>query len=215
MDLTAWLARCPVVAVLRGVRPQEVDAIGAALDTAGVVIIEVPMNSPDPLASIQRLDARFGARLLIGAGTVMQPAQVDQIARAGGKLIVTPHADASIVRAARAAGMLTIPGFFTPTEAFSMLDAGAHAIKLFPAEALSPRVVTGLRAVLPAGALVVPVGGIDARNLSGWLAAGAAGVGIGSGLYRPGDGAAAVAERAAAVVAAVAAVATGRSAAPR
>ena len=210
MDLTAWLARCPVVAILRGIRPEEVDAIGDALEAAGVAIVEVPMNSPQPLDSIQRLHTRFGARLLIGAGTVMRAAQVEQIARAGGKVIVSPHADPSIVRAACGAGVFAIPGFFTPTEAFAMLDAGAHALKMFPVEAASPRVLTALRAVLPAEALVVAVGGIDARNMGAWLAGGAAGVGVGSAIYRPRDSASAVAERA---VALVAEVANGRSAA--
>jgi len=193
MELTAWFGRCPIVAVLRGVRPDESEAIVGALDASGIVIAEVPMNSPDPIGSIRRLHARFGDRMLIGAGTVMRTAQVDEIARAGGRLIVTPHADPAIVRAARDAGLFTIPGFFTATEAFALLDAGAHALKLFPAEAASPRVLKALRAVLPANAQVVPVGGIDALNLGAWFAAGASAVGTGSSLYRPGDDAATVA----------------------
>lgn len=205
MELTSWFGRCPIVAVLRGVRPDESEAIVGALEASGIVVAEVPMNSPDPLASIRRLHARFGERMLIGAGTVMRTAQVDEIARAGGRLIVTPHADAAIVRAAREAGLYTIPGFFTPAEAFAMLEAGAHALKMFPAEAASPRVLKALRAVLPASAHVVPVGGIDALNLGPWLAAGASAVGVGSSLYRPGDDAATVAGRAGSLVAAVAA----------
>jgi 2-dehydro-3-deoxyphosphogalactonate aldolase len=205
MELTSWFGRCPVVAVLRGVRPDESEAIVGALEASGIVVAEVPMNSPDPLGSIRRLHARYGERMLIGAGTVMRPAQVDEIARAGGRLIVTPHADPTIVRAAREAGLFTIPGFFTPAEAFAMLDAGAHALKMFPAEAASPRVLKALRAVLPATAHVVPVGGIDALNLGPWLAAGASAVGIGSSLYRPGDDAATVGGRAGTLVAAVAA----------
>jgi 2-dehydro-3-deoxyphosphogalactonate aldolase len=211
MELTAWFARCPIVAVLRGVQPDESEAIVGALDASGIVIAEVPMNSPGPLASIRRLHARFGERMLIGAGTVMRTAQVDEIARAGGRLIVTPHADPAIVRAARDAGLFTIPGFFTPAEAFAMLDAGAHALKLFPAEAASPRVLKALRAVLPANAHVVPVGGIDASSLGPWLAAGASAVGAGSSLYRPGDDAATVGSRARALVAAAGAA---RSLAP-
>jgi 2-dehydro-3-deoxyphosphogalactonate aldolase len=205
MELTSWFGRCPVVAVLRGVRPDESEAIVGALEASGIVVAEVPMNSPDPLGSIRRLHARYGERMLIGAGTVMRPAQVDEIARAGGRLIVTPHADPTIVRAAREAGLFTIPGFFTPAEAFAMLDAGAHALKMFPAEAASPRVLKALRAVLPATAHVVPVGGIDALNLGPWLAAGASAVGVGSSLYRPGDDAATVGGRAGTLVAAVAA----------
>ena len=212
MELTSWFGRCPIVAVLRGLRPDESEAIVGALDASGIVIAEVPMNSPDPLDSIRRLHARFGDRMLIGAGTVMRAAQVDEIARAGGRLIVSPHADSAIVRAAREAGLYAIPGFFTPTEAFAMLAAGAHALKMFPAEAASPRVLKALRAVLPADAPVVAVGGIDALNLGPWFAAGASAVGTGSSLYRPGDDAATVAVSAVSLVAAVtAARAGGRS----
>jgi 2-dehydro-3-deoxyphosphogalactonate aldolase len=202
MELTAWFDRCPIVSVLRGIRPDEAEPVVAALEAAGIVIAEVPMNSPDPLESIRRLHARFGARMLIGAGTVMRVDQVSAIARAGGALIVTPHADPAIVRAAVAAGLIAIPGFVTPAEAFSLLDAGAHALKMFPAEAASPRVLTALRAVLPAGAQVVPVGGIDAGTLAPWFAAGASAVGVGSSLYRPGDDPAAVANRAISLVSA-------------
>lgn len=205
MELTSWFGRCPIVAVLRGVRPDESEAIVGALETSGIVIAEVPMNSPDPLGSIRRLHARFGERMLIGAGTVMRSAQVNEIARAGGRLIVTPHADPTITRAAREAGLYAIPGFFTPAEAFAMLDAGAHALKMFPAEAASPRVLKALRAVLPASAHVVPVGGINALSLGPWLAAGASAVGVGASLYRPGNDAATVAGRAGSLVAAVAA----------
>ena len=166
MELTAWLARCPLIAILRGVKPDEVVAIGAALERQGIAIVEVPLNSPQPMESIARLARAFGDRLLIGAGTVMTPAQVAEIAAAGGKLIVTPHADAAIVRAAKQHGLLAVPGFFTPAEAFAMLAAGADALKLFPAEAASPAVLRALRAVLPAGTAVLPVGGIDASNMA-------------------------------------------------
>lgn len=196
MALTSYLARCPLVAILRGVQPHEVAAIAAALDTAGVAIVEVPLNSPDPLASIAVLARDFGARLLIGAGTVMTEAQVADIARAGGRLIVTPHADPAITRAAKAHGLMAIPGFFTPAEAFAMLAAGADALKLFPAEAASPAVLRALRAVLPVGTAVLPVGGIDAGNIPAWRAAGAAGFGIGSAIYKPGDSAETVAVKA-------------------
>jgi 2-dehydro-3-deoxyphosphogalactonate aldolase len=201
MDLTPYLARCPLVAILRGVKPDECEAIADALDAAGFSIVEVPLNSPDPLASIARLSARFGDRLLIGAGTVMTEAQVADIAAAGGRLIVTPHAAAPVVAAAKARGLIAIPGFFTPTEAFAMLTLGADALKLFPAEAASPAVLRGIRAVLPAGTRVLPVGGIDATNMAPWRDAGAAGFGIGSAIYKPGDTPDITARKAAALLA--------------
>ena len=187
MELREWLGRCPLVAILRGIRPEEAEAVCEALEAAGLAIVEVPLNSPEPMDSIARLAARFGDRLLIGAGTVMTAAQVADVARAGGRLIVTPHADADVVRAARAHGMLAAPGFFTPAEAFAMLSAGADALKLFPAEAASPAVLRAIRAVLPPDTLVLPVGGIGPENMEPWFAAGAAGFGIGSSIYKPGD----------------------------
>jgi 2-dehydro-3-deoxyphosphogalactonate aldolase len=202
VELTPWLTRCPLVAILRGVRPEEAVAIGAALERQGVVIVEVPLNSPRPMESIALLAREFGERLLIGAGTVLTTAQVAEIAAAGGKLIVTPHADATIVRAAKQHGLLSVPGFFTPSEAFAMLAAGADALKLFPSEAASPAVLRALRAVLPAGTAVLPVGGIDASNIAAWRAAGAAGFGIGSEIYRPGDSPETVGAKAHALVAA-------------
>ena len=203
MELTLrdWLARCPLVAILRGVRPEEAEAVTAALEAHGISIVEVPLNSPDPIASIRLLAARFGERLLIGAGTVMTGAAVAEVAAAGGRLIVTPHASGEVVGAARRLGLLACPGFSTPTEAFAMLAAGADGIKLFPAEASSPAVLRALRAVLPAGTLVLPVGGIEAGNMQTWLEAGASGFGIGSAIYRQGDSAARVGEKAAALVA--------------
>jgi 2-dehydro-3-deoxyphosphogalactonate aldolase len=202
MELTPWLTRCPLVAILRGVKPQEAVAIGAALERQGVVIVEVPLNSPRPMESIALLAREFGERLLIGAGTVMTPDQVAEIATAGGRLIVTPHADAAIVRAAKQHGLLSVPGFFTPSEAFAMLAAGADALKLFPSEAASPAVLRALRAVLPAGTAVLPVGGIDPSNIAAWRAAGAAGFGIGSAIYKPGDSPETVGAKAHALVAA-------------
>jgi 2-dehydro-3-deoxyphosphogalactonate aldolase len=201
VSLTPYLASCPLVAILRGVHPHEAAAIAAALETAGIAIVEVPLNSPDPLTSIATLARDFGTRLLIGAGTVMTEAQVTDIAHAGGRLIVTPHADPAITRAAKAHGLLAIPGFFTPAEAFTMLAAGADALKLFPAEAASPAVLRALRAVLPADTAVLPVGGIDASNIPAWRAAGAAGFGIGSAIYRPGDTPATVTTKARALLA--------------
>lgn len=196
MGLKGWLERCPLIAILRGVQPHEAEAIAAALEESGIAIVEVPLNSPQPLDSIARLARGYGERLLIGAGTVMKPAQVAEIASAGGRLIVTPHADAAVTCAAKQHGMLAVPGFFTPTEAFAMLAAGADAIKLFPSEAASPAVLRAMRAVLPPGTMVLPVGGVDAGNMAGWRAAGAAGFGIGSAIYKPGDTPAVVADKA-------------------
>lgn len=201
--LSPWLAQSPLVAILRGVRPEEVEAIGAALVEAGIRIIEVPLNSPGPEASIARLAASFGDRALIGAGTVTDPLRVDAIAAAGGRLIVMPHADAAVVRAAKDFGLLAVPGFATPTEAFAMLAAGADALKLFPSEAFGPAVLKAMLAVLPKGTMVLPVGGVEAANIPAWRAAGAAGFGIGGALFRPGDDAAAVAAKARALVAAL------------
>ena len=186
-DLGAYLARCDLVAILRGIRPGEAGGVTAALEEAGVAIVEVPLNSPDPMISIAALSREFGARLLIGAGTVMTADQVGEIAAAGGRLIVTPHADAAVVRAAKRRGLIAVPGFFTAAEAFAMLDAGADALKLFPAEGASPAMLRAIRAVLPSDTIVLPVGGIDVSNMHTWRAAGAAGCGIGSAIFRPGD----------------------------
>lgn len=196
MTIQEWLKRCPLVAILRGIRPEEAEAIGDALLEAGIAILEVPLNSPEPMESIRRLAARCGDRALVGAGTVMTEAQVHQVADAGGRLLVTPHAAPALVRAAKARGMLALPGFFTPAEAFALLEAGADGLKLFPAEAASPAVVKALLAVLPPGTPLLPVGGMAAETLGPWRAAGAAGFGIGSALYKPGDTAATVAAKA-------------------
>jgi 2-dehydro-3-deoxyphosphogalactonate aldolase len=204
-DLKTWLAQGPLVAVLRGITPDEVESVGDALVAAGIVIVEVPLNSPKPFESIARLARRIGPHALVGAGTVMRAAQVIQIADAGGRLMVSPHADPTVVRAAKAAGLLAIPGFFTATEAFAMLDAGADGLKLFPAEAASPATLKALRAVLPPATLVLPVGSIQADTLAPWLNAGANGFGIGSSLYKPGDTAATVTAKALPLVQALAA----------
>jgi len=203
MELRDWLRRCPLIAILRGIRPDAAELVGAALEAAGIAIVEVPLNSPEPLDSIARLARRFGDRLLVGAGTVLRPEQVRDIAAAGGRLIVTPHADPTIVRAAKQCGLLAVPGFFTPAEAFALLAAGADALKLFPAEAASPAVLKSLLAVLPPGTAVLPVGGIGADSMAPWIAAGAAGFGIGSSLYQPGDDAATVGDKARRLVAAL------------
>ncbi|MCL4766734.1 MAG: 2-dehydro-3-deoxy-6-phosphogalactonate aldolase [Hyphomicrobiaceae bacterium] len=185
MDLDRALAECPLAAILRGITPAECDAVGAALVEAGFRILEVPLNSPDPLESIRILADRFGAGALIGAGTVLTPADVDRVSDAGGRLIVMPHSDPAVIAAAKARSLACLPGVATPTEAFSALAAGADALKLFPAEAMPPPVVKAWRAVLPASVRLVPVGGIGAHNLAAYLAAGAAGFGIGSALYKP------------------------------
>ena len=186
-DLSDWLARCPLIAILRGVTPAEVVEIGEALDAAGIAIVEVPMNSPEPVESIRRLVQKFGTRMLIGAGTVTSVAEVEEIDAFGGRLIVMPHSDVTVIRAAKEHGLIACPGVLTPTDAFAALHAGADAIKLFPAEASSPAILKAMRAVLPPGTQVLPVGGIDATNMRPWLDAGAAGFGLGSSIYRPGD----------------------------
>jgi 2-dehydro-3-deoxyphosphogalactonate aldolase len=197
-------AQCPLVAILRGIPPDEAEPVGEALVDAGFVLIEVPLNSPRPLESIERLAARFGERATIGAGTVTTPAEVAAVQDAGGTLIVSPHVDERVIAATVAAGMVSLPGFFTPTEAFAALRAGAHALKLFPAEAASPAVLKALRAALPANMPVLPVGGIAVEWIAPWLAAGAAGFGLGSALYRPGFSPAEVRESASRFVAALA-----------
>ena len=180
------LSECPLVAILRGITPDDAEPVGEALVGAGFAVIEVPLNSPRPLESIARLAACFGERATIGAGTVTTGAEVADVQGAGGTLIVSPHVDEQVIAATAAAGMVSLPGFFTPTEAFVALRAGAHALKLFPAEATSPAVLKAQRAVLPANVPVFPVGGIVPDAMAQWLAAGAAGFGLGSALYRPG-----------------------------
>jgi 2-dehydro-3-deoxyphosphogalactonate aldolase len=183
-------AACPLVAILRGIRPDEAEAVGEALVEGGIGIIEVPLNSPDPLDSIARLSKRFAGRALIGAGTVLSVDQIDPIRAAGGGLIVSPSVDPAVIAASVAAGMVSCPGYFTPSEAFAALDAGAHALKLFPAEGASPAVLRAQRAVLPRDLRLIVVGGIAPDTMAPWLAAGANGFGLGSGVYRPGQGAA-------------------------
>lgn len=194
-------AQCPLVAILRGLTPDEAEPIGAALIEAGVRIIEVPLNSPDPLASIERLARRFGGEALIGAGTVIDSSDVGRVADAGGGLIVAPNTEPGVIRAARAAGMVAAPGYFTPTEAFAALAAGASALKLFPAEAAPPAVVKAQRAVLPKAVPLIVVGGITPERMGAYRAAGADGFGLGSALYAPGMSAGDVAARARAFVA--------------
>lgn len=201
--LAAALARCPLVAILRGVRPVEVEAVADALVEAGFTMIEVPLNSPDPLDSIARLAGRYGDEVLVGAGTVLTVEQAGAVAAAGGRLIVSPNVDTAVIRASAAAGLVSLPGFFTPSEAFAALAAGATGLKLFPAEGASPAVIKAMRAVLPPEVAVLAVGGVGADNIGEWLAAGAMGAGIGSSLYRPGRSAEEVGATACALVEAV------------
>jgi len=200
----AAFATCPLVAILRGVRPDEVVAIGEELVAAGFTLIEVPMNSPDPLDSVARLVAALGDRAMIGAGTVLTPAQVDSVREAGGRMVISPNMNADVIRASVAAGMVSLPGIATPTEALAALDAGATALKLFPAEAASPAVLKAMRAILPRETRVLPVGGIVPDGMGPWREAGAAGFGLGSALYKPGLSADAVGANARAFVAALA-----------
>ena len=202
-ELKWWMAQCPLVAIIRGVTPDEAEDIGTAIWEAGIRIIEVPLNSPEPLESIARLAARFGDGALVGAGTVLEPEQVAQVREAGGRVIVSPNTHPPVIEAAAAAGMVSLPGYFTPSEAFDALRAGAHGLKLFPAEGATPAVVKGQKAVLPKDVPLLAVGGISPDNMRPWLDAGADGFGLGSGLYKPGQSAEETAEKARAYVAGV------------
>jgi 2-dehydro-3-deoxyphosphogalactonate aldolase len=185
-EFDSALARCPLIAILRGVTPDEVVAVGTALFDAGFRLIEVPLNSPGPLDSIARLAKAFAGRAVIGAGTVLCAADVAAVQAAGGTMIVSPNTNIEVIAATSKCGLTSLPGIATPSEAFAALAAGATALKLFPAEGASPAVLKAIRAVLPAGVRVLPVGGITADNMTAWLKAGAAGFGIGSALYSPG-----------------------------
>ena len=196
-------SQCPLVAIIRGVTPDEVEAIGEAIFEAGLRIIEVPLNSPDPLKSIERLARRMGNRALVGAGTVLEVGKVADVQSAGGQLVVSPNAQVDVIAATAAAGMVSCPGVFTPTEAFAALGAGAHALKLFPAEAASPAVVKAQRAVLPKEVPLLVVGSVTADTMQPWLDAGANGFGLGSGVFKPGDTPERVLEKAKSYVAAL------------
>ena len=198
-------AQCPLVAILRGVTPDECDAIGDALYEGGIRIIEVPLNSPDPLASIERLSRKFGDDALIGAGTVLRTDQVPEVGEAGGRLIVSPSVNTDVIRASVDAGLFSCPGYFTPSEGFAALDAGAHALKLFPAEGASPAMLKAQRAVLPREVRLIVVGGVGPDNMAPWVQAGANGFGLGSGIYKPGQTADQTLARARAFVAGLAA----------
>jgi 2-dehydro-3-deoxyphosphogalactonate aldolase len=179
------LERFPLVAILRGLEPERAIDIGERLLDAGFSVIEVPLNSPEPLKSIERLAGAFGDRAIIGAGTVQKAADISDVARAGGRLIVMPHADLNLIRQADHLGLFCIPGVATPTEAFAALSAGADALKMFPAEALPPSVVKAWRAVLRPPIKLLPVGGITPESMANYLEAGASGFGLGSALFKP------------------------------
>lgn len=187
----------PLVAILRGILPAEVEAVGEALCDAGFTLIEVPLNSPDAIDSIGRLAARLAGRATVGAGTVLSIEQVRAVADAGGQMIISPNADLGVIAATVERGLVSLPGVFTPSEAFAALNAGATGLKLFPAEAASPAVLKAWRAVIPASVPIIPVGGITPDNMAQWLAAGASGFGFGSALYSAGLDAVTVAARAA------------------
>lgn len=198
----AAFVACPLVAILRGLTPDEAPDVGEALVGAGFTLVEVPLNSPDPLRSIAVLAERLHGRALVGAGTVLTPSQIGEVAAAGGTLVVSPNADPAVIGATVAAGLVSLPGYQTPTEAFAALAAGATALKLFPADVATPLALKAHRAVLPPDTRVLAVGGVVPESIAGWRRAGADGFGLGSYLYRPGKAAADVARDAATYVAA-------------
>jgi 2-dehydro-3-deoxyphosphogalactonate aldolase len=200
----AHFSACPLIAILRGLAPADAVDVGEALVDCGIRVIEVPLNSPDPLASIALMSAALGERALVGAGTVLEPEQVTRVAEAGGRIVVSPNCNPAVIRQTVAAGLVSAPGFFTPTEAFAALAAGAHALKLFPAEAAGPSVVKAQRAVLPPELPLIVVGGVTPDTIAAYLQAGANGFGVGGGLYRPGDSVDEVRGRAESFVAALA-----------
>jgi 2-dehydro-3-deoxyphosphogalactonate aldolase len=186
MVIREWLSRCPLIVILRGIETAEVQDVFSELFSAGIAIAEVPLNSPEPLASIKRAADLFGDRMLVGAGTVTKVSELEEVKAAGARLIVSPHADPEIVREAKRLSLIAVPGIGTATEAFAMIRAGADALKLFPADVVGPRMLTALRAVLPKETLMMPVGGVDEETIPMWRNAGAEGYGVGSALYRPG-----------------------------
>jgi 2-dehydro-3-deoxyphosphogalactonate aldolase len=187
--LKSRLAECPLVAIIRGVEPSQAAQIGEALFEAGIRIVEVPLNSPDPFRSIEALAQSLGDRALVGAGTVLAVDDVARVRDAGGRLIVSPSTWAPVIEATAALGMVSTPGYFTPSEAFEAIRSGATGLKLFPAEAVSPAVVKAQRAVLPRDMPLIVVGGVKPDTMRPWLDAGADGFGLGGGLYKPGHSA--------------------------
>lgn len=202
-DFKRYFAERPLVAIIRGVTPSDAETTAQAIFEAGIRIIEVPLNSPQPFDSIRIIADALGDQALIGAGTVLTTDDVKRVQDAGGRLIVAPNTNADVIRATVAAGLVSSPGYFTPSEAFTAIEAGAHALKLFPAEAASPAVVRAQKAVLPKHIPVVVVGGVNVDNIGGWLDCGADGFGLGSGLYKPGQSAEETLQKAKTFVAAV------------
>lgn len=192
----------PLIAILRGISPSDIKDVTDVLYHAGLRIMEVPLNSPDPYQSIEQLNNSYGDRCLCGAGTVLTVAQVEQVYNAGGKLIVSPNTDSAVIQRTVELGMISVPGFHSATEAFAAIDAGAHALKLFPAQAIGTEYLQSLTAVLPSHIPIIATGGIGAHNLHHWRSAGAQGFGIGSDLYQPDIAVETLAERAATLVAA-------------
>ena len=204
----AAFAELPLIAILRGVRPDEVEAVGTALVDAGFKILEVPLNSPEPFDGIARLAKAVAGRAVVGAGTVLRAKDVARVEAAGGTLIISPNANTAVIAEAAGRGLVSLPGIATPTEAFAALDAGASALKLFPAEAASPVVLKAMRAVLPKTTRILPVGGITPTTMAPWLQVGAAGFGLGGALYAAGMSADEVGARAADFVASYRALTT-------
>src|SRR4051812_48590297 len=199
--LHRYLHECPLVAIIRGVTPDEAVELGDAIFESGIRIIEVPLNSPDPLDSIAKLSAKHGDHALIGGGTVLHTHSVADVRAAGGRLVVAPNTDPDVIAAAKSEGLVSMPGYFTPSEAFAALDAGATALKLFPAEGASPAGLNAQRAVIPKDVPIIVVGGVKPDNMRPWIDAGATGFGLGSGLYKPGQSPAETLDKARAYVA--------------
>ena len=190
------MAELPLVAILRGIRPNEVDGIAEVLIAAGIRLIEIPLTSPDPFDSIARLARRLGDEVMVGAGTIRRVEQIDRLIDVGGRLMVTPHADTALIAAAARAGLACLPGVATPTEAFAALDAGADGLKLFPSSSIPPATVSAFRTIVGDAVPLCPTGGVRPEDFADYFAAGASGFGLGGGLYRPGDGPADVAIKA-------------------
>jgi 2-dehydro-3-deoxyphosphogalactonate aldolase len=199
--LRRHLDQCPLIAIIRGVTAGEAEDIGQAIFDAGMRIIEVPLNSPEPLRSIERLANRFGDQALVGGGTVLTVEDVHQVQNAGGSLVVSPSTNMGVIAATAAAELVSCPGYFTPSEAFEALEAGATALKLFPAEAATPTVLKAQLAVIPTRVPIMVVGGVKPDTMRPWLDAGAAGFGLGGGLYKAGQSVEETAEKARAFVA--------------